>query len=142
MHDHVPPLLLVDVPPLLDVEVPPLLLVEEPPLDVEEPPPLDVDPPPLDVDPPLLLVKPLLLVEPPLVVRPLLLPLLFVSGSFVGVLSAGYPPTVSIAPPHAVPTAERRTTPRKSEEGSRRRMRRAKQPACPSRTREITGVTH
>lgn len=126
-HDQLPPLLLVDVPPLLLVE-PPLLV---------DPPLLLVDPPLLDVeDPPLLLVDepPLLLVELPMgfVGRPS-----FVSGSFVALLSAGYPPTVSTAPPQA-PTAERRRTERKMEEGSRRRsMRRARQLTCPTRAREF-----
>ena len=106
--------------PVWHVQLPPLLLVEPPPLLV------------LLVD-----VPPLLLVEPPLLlvdVPPLLVELvLFVSCSFVGVLSAGSPPTVSMAPPHAVPTAESNKTERKMEEGSRRwSMPRAKATHVPA----------
>jgi hypothetical protein len=129
-HVHVPPLLLVDVPPLLLVDVPPLLLVDPPLLLVN--PLLLVDPP---LDPPLLVVEPLLLVNPLLLVLPPLPPdeeLLVDVASFVSGSVAFWPEPIwlSTAPPHAEPTAERRRTDRKIEEGSRRSMRRAKQCTC------------
>jgi hypothetical protein len=86
------------------------------------------------VDPLLLLeVEPLLLVEPPLLldeVEPLLdvdddEPVSVAGSSFVA-----SPGCFSMAPPQALPTADKRRTERKTEEASRRSMARVEQSAC------------